>query len=278
MKIALITGSSSGIGMATALEMAQRGYHVIATMRHLERGTSLVAKAQQLGVMDRLQLAQLDVTAPYEHVAEIIRDLLSKSGPVDVLVNNAGIGILGPVETLPEKAWRKVMDTNFFGALAVMQAILPYMRERRQGMIVNVSSVSGRAASAGFGAYAAAKFALEAASEALRSEMLPYHVDMVLIEPGNYRTAITEHEYPADLHNADVARALYPEVMEGVEEFLNYHRTIADDPVEVARVIANITENAQPPLRVPVGRVGEVSAQEWIRRRLRESWPSMEGE
>jgi len=278
MQRALVTGSSSGIGLATVIELAQRGYRVIATMRQLDRATALIEKARQVGVADQLALEQLDVAAPHDHVVSTIRRFLHDQGPMDVVINNAGIGILGPVETLPEAAWRLIMNTNFFGALAVMQAVLPHMRERRRGTIVNVSSVIGRAAPPGFGAYAAAKFALEAASEALRLEMLPYQVHVVLIEPGNYRTAITTHEYPPALQHMADGALLYPAVMERIEAFVKYLPTMADDPAEVSQVIADIVGQDRPPFRVPVGGVNGVPADEWIRQHLTQPWPSIEAQ
>jgi len=174
------------------------------------------------------------VTDPSAVITAAVHRFIDDLGGLDVLVNNAGIGILGPVETLPESAWRQVMETDFFGALTCMRAVLPHMRQRRRGLIINVSSASGRFAGPGFGAYAAAKFALEAVSEALRLEMSPYGVKVTVIEPGNYRTHIaTAARQSSESLGPETAEVLYPALMEDVAAFLEQHGETSGDPLRL---------------------------------------------
>lgn len=171
MSNVLITGSSSGIGMATALELASAGHTVFATMRNPSR-------APQLASTPNVTVLTMDVDSD-QSVASAMASL-----DVDVLVNNAGVGPHGAFEELPWDAIRGVMETNYFGALRCIRAVLPRMREQRSGLIINVTSVAGRIASSPLGAYAASKFALEAASEALAQEMRPYGVEVAIVQPG----------------------------------------------------------------------------------------------
>jgi len=174
----VITGCSQGIGMATALELARAGHHVLATMRHPERAPQLAAIAAQEKLPIRIATLDVDsdesVSACFQAIEE----------PVDVLVNNAGIEVHGSVEELPLASMMAVMNTNCFGVLRCIKAVLPQMRQRRKGCIVNVSSISGRIANSPLGAYCASKFALEAYSEALAGEVKPFNIRVALIEPG----------------------------------------------------------------------------------------------
>ena len=221
----------------------------------------------------------MDVTDPSAVITAAVHRFIDDLGGLDVLVNNAGIAILGPVETLPESAWRQVMETDFFGALTCMRAVLPHMRQRRRGLIINVSSANGRFAGPGFGAYAAAKFALEAVSEALRLEMSPYGVKVTVIEPGNYRTHIaTAARQSSESLGRETAEVLYPALMEDVAAFLEQHGETSGDPVEVARLIADVVADPTPAFRFPVGTVGVRTADEWIRDHRTRPWSDLEEE
>lgn len=188
MAIAVVTGSSTGIGQATAVTLARAGHTVYATMRNPKTGgEELRAMAARESLS--LRIAALDVDSDGA-VREAFSDILSESGRVDVLVNNAGIGLMGAVEELPIAAFRATMETNFFGALRCIQAVVPGMRERRSGCIVNVTSVAGRFSSAPQAAYASSKFALEALSECLAQEMKTFGVRVAIVEPGVIATPI----------------------------------------------------------------------------------------
>ena len=187
MGLALVTGSNSGIGLATAVALARARHTVVAAMRNLARGAEIgkIAAQEKLPI----HLATLDVDDDAS-VREAFAQVAAQHGPVDVLVNNAGIGGGGAIEETQLDSFRQVMETNFFGALRCIQAVVPGMRERRRGAIVNVSSVAGRMASAPQASYAASKWALEAVSECLAQEMRAFNVRVAIVEPGVIATPI----------------------------------------------------------------------------------------
>jgi NAD(P)-dependent dehydrogenase (short-subunit alcohol dehydrogenase family) len=183
----LITGTSSGIGLATAVAFAKAGHKVYATMRNPRRAPELGRRAAS----ERLPItiAAMDVDSD-ESVKAGIDRIVSEAGAIDVLVNNAGIERSGSVEELALAEFRAVMETNYFGALRCIQGLLPAMRERRSGCIVNIASVAGRIACSPLAPYTASKFALEALSESLAQEMKPFNVRVAIVEPGIIDTAM----------------------------------------------------------------------------------------
>jgi NAD(P)-dependent dehydrogenase (short-subunit alcohol dehydrogenase family) len=187
MALALVTGSNSGIGLATAVSLARARHTVVAAMRNLARG----AEIRKIAAQEKLpiHLATLDVDDDAS-VRAAFSEVVAQHGPVEVLVNNAGIGGGGAIEETPLDSFRQVMETNFFGAVRCIQAVVPGMRERRRGTIVNVSSVAGRIASAPQASYAASKWALEAVSECLAQEMRAFNVRVAIVEPGVIATPI----------------------------------------------------------------------------------------
>lgn len=187
MALALVTGSNSGIGLATAVSLARARHTVVAAMRNLARG----AEIRKIAAQEKLpiHLATLDVDDDAS-VRAAFSEVVAQHGPVEVLVNNAGIGGGGAIEETPLDSFRQVMETNFFGAVRCIQAVVPGMRERRRGAIVNVSSVAGRIASAAQASYAASKWALEAVSECLAQEMRAFNVRVAIVEPGVIATPI----------------------------------------------------------------------------------------
>jgi len=193
MKIAVVTGTSTGIGFATSLHLARNGYRVFAGMRNLAKAEPLRAATAEAGLP--LEVVDLDVTS----AASVDRafEVVAAEGPVDVLVNNAGIGGASPLELTPEAEHRAMFETNYFGAIRCIQAVLPGMRERRRGAIVNVTSITGLIAMPNQIAYSASKWALECAGEALAHEVWRFGVRVVNVEPGVVQTHIFENSAPA---------------------------------------------------------------------------------
>ncbi len=187
MAIALVTGTSSGIGLATAVTLARAGHTVIATMRNVDGAGELqkIVSGEKLPVA----VAALDVDSDAS-VSEAVERAMAEHGRIDVLVNNAGVGGGGSVEEAPMDVFRQLMETNFFGALRCIKAVTPSMRERRHGCIVNVTSIAGRIAKAGQAPYGASKWALEAVSECLAQEMKAFNIRVAIIEPGVIATPI----------------------------------------------------------------------------------------
>ena len=204
-KIAVVTGSSSGIGLLTAVELARNGYRVVATMRDLGRSSRLEEAAQQAGVRDRLDLRRVDITE-IDSLPGLVEAIVRNHGRIDLLVNNAGFSTAGFVEDTDLHELRHQMETNFFGNVAMTKAVLPAMRKQRSGHIVQITSVTGRAAAPMLSSYAASKFALEGWSEALRIEVHSLGIRVVLVEPGSYDTDIWERNL------AIGKRALNPEL------------------------------------------------------------------
>jgi NAD(P)-dependent dehydrogenase (short-subunit alcohol dehydrogenase family) len=230
----LITGCSTGIGRATAIEMTKRGFTVVATARRSET-------LDDLDVEHRLAL---DVTNDASVAAAV-----AAAGDVDVLVNNAGLSVGGPIEGVPLDEVRRLMDTNFFGAVRMIQAVLPQMRARGSGTIVNVSSVSGRVVSPHGGFYSASKFALEAVSEALHIEAGHFGIRTIIIEPGYFRTSIGDSSvrYGVDEPPYDELETIVQRMTDQIG------RAEAPGPEIVAAAIADAVESDGGSPRVPVG-------------------------
>lgn len=244
MAIAVVTGSSTGIGQATAITLARAGHTVYATMRNPK------AAGEELQVVTSkenlpLRLAALDVNSD-QSVQAAFDGILAEARRIDVLVNNAGIGNMGAVEETPLDGFRDVMETNFFGALRCMKAVLPGMREQRSGCIVNVSSVAGRFSGAPQAPYSSSKFALEALSECLAQEMKVFGVRIAIVEPGVIATPIFGKV------GQPPSSTRYPQRRRLMELF----RASLEKPVSpylVAEKIRDIVDSATWKLRHPVG-------------------------
>jgi NAD(P)-dependent dehydrogenase (short-subunit alcohol dehydrogenase family) len=197
MAMALVTGTSTGIGFATAAALGRAGHEVYATMRRPDRAPELASTAAK----DKLPIKILPMDVDDDaSVVKAIAQVLAGGGRIDVLVNNAGIDLKGAIEELPLAEFRRVMETNYFGALRCIQAVVPEMRARRSGHIINVTSVAGRLSLASQAPYAASKWALEAASEALAQEVKPFGIHVSIVEPGLIATPILDkrREVPAN--------------------------------------------------------------------------------
>ncbi len=274
-KAALVTGSSSGIGQATALALAREGYHVLAAMRDPNRAADLLDLAATQNDADRIEVLALDLLQDTETIEATVRSAVRGVGTLDVLVNNAGTAEGGAVEEIPVPLWRRVMETNFFGPLACIRAVLPGMRERGSGAILNVTSINGRVSGAGGGPYSASKFALEALSEALRLEMLPFGVTVVIIQPGLYKTGIWGRPYEVNRDPHSPYVALNREMAEFFED--GWRDPATADPAEVGRLVCAILRERHPTLRYPVGRVGGgMLAKELIDFWIQRPWEEVE--
>jgi NAD(P)-dependent dehydrogenase (short-subunit alcohol dehydrogenase family) len=248
-QVILITGSSSGIGRATAIEAARRGHRVFASARHREDVADLTAKG--------IDTLSMDVTDPGS-IAAGVATVLGAAGRIDALVNNAGYGQYGAIEDVSEEEWRAQFDVNVFGAVAVLRAVVPGMRAARRGTIVNVSSLAGKVTVPFAGPYCASKHALEAISDALRVELAPWRIRVVVVEPG----PITTHF--GDRSRQATARILatpgpYSPFYENAErasqkDFQRGRRR----PEAVARVIVRAIESKRPRTRYRVAPLARI--------------------
>lgn len=237
--VILITGCSSGFGLLTAARLAASGHHVCATMRDLSKREELDAEVSRRTAARSLHVYQMDVTDPAS-VKNAVLDVIRQHGTIDVLINNAGFGMGGFFEDLSDEDWRRQYDTNFFGVLNVTREVLPFMRRRGHGRIINVSSVSAFSGSPSLGAYASSKWALEGFSESLYMELKPFHVDVVLVEPGSYKTRIfTDNARYAQGFNDP--QSPYFLMSRRLKDFVERHvRASCRDPEDVARVMAHL--------------------------------------
>ncbi len=246
----MITGSSSGLGMETALFLAERGFHVYATMRDLNRAGPIRESARERGVA--LSILPLDVTEP-ETIRKAVDRILEERGQLYGVVNNAGIQTRGFFEDVSEEEMREVFETNLLGALAVTRAVLPGMREAKRGRIVFMGSVGGRIATIGSSAYCTTKFALEGFAESLYQEMLPLGIRVSIVEPGIVPTELFGRNR-AVAGRARGQESPYARWFQRLETLTD--RWVASRPlrpVSVARVIHRILKARRPRLRYVVG-------------------------
>ncbi|MCP8970754.1 oxidoreductase [Ectobacillus ponti] len=249
-KVAIVTGANSGFGLLTAVELAKRGFHVVAAMRAPAKQDHLMAAAAAAGVQLLLQVEQLDVTEE-ESVARF-SSILPELGRVDVLVNNAGYAVGGFAEEVMLAEYRQQFETNVFGVIAMTQAVLPFMRRQRSGTIVNVSSISGLTGFPGLSPYVASKHALEGWSECLRLEVKPFGVQVALVEPGSYQTNIWTSGKQVAAASLQPASPYY-ESMNKIEAHLDRGRSSFGNPLEVALKIADLATAKRTSLRNPIG-------------------------
>lgn len=246
--LVLVTGTSSGIGLTTAVACAAAGHRVIATMRNPDRREALEAAAKARGCT--LEIEQLDVTAG--GVQEKVKELILKYGPIFAVVNNAGIAIGGAFEEQSEQDVRAQFETNVFGVMAVTRALLPSMRAARRGRIINVSSISGLVGFPGLSIYAATKHAVEGFSEGLRWEVEPFGIDVCLVEPGTFRTAIFfENQRRAA---GTEPGGPYGAMTDVVERLALEDAAKAPPPDAVAQAVLRLIDAAFPRFRTLVGR------------------------
>ena len=247
----LITGGTDGLGKAMALLLAERDYRVFAAGRSPEKRTELDRLAAQKSLP--LETLELDVCDD-NSVQRAVRTVLEKSGGIDVLINNAGVGYMAVVEELRLEDLRRQFETNLFGVLRVTQAVLPHMRERRRGRILMLSSVAGIVSPPTYGAYSSSKHALEGLTNSLRLEMYPFGVEVILIEPGYIVTNFQQTAKQLAQPYAEAAKTSpYAKIYSAAWEGANKARTSSKTtPEDCARVILEAIEASHPKARYPI--------------------------
>ena len=266
MSSVLITGTSKGIGLEAALAFGRAGHKVHATMRNPGQAPALAEKAAR----EKLPIfvSTMDVDSDGS-VSQAIAAIHKDHGPIDVLVNNAGVERAGSVEELPLADFRAVMETNYFGAIRCIQALAPPMRKRRSGCIINVTSVAGRISSAPLAPYTSSKWALEALSEALAGEMKTFNVRVAIVEPGIIDTAMARRIGDQAVESPYRQRARFTSLFAASLEH-------PAPPSLVGQKILEIAESGTWQLRHPVG-PDAVPFLEWRRKMSDEEWVTLNG-
>jgi NAD(P)-dependent dehydrogenase (short-subunit alcohol dehydrogenase family) len=243
-RVWFITGASRGLGALIAKAALADGNAVIAA------GRNVAAIAERLGDSPGLLPVALDVTNEAQANAAV-EAVVEKFGRIDVLVNNAGFGLLGAIEESSDADVRRMYDTNVFGLLNITRAVLPVMRSQRAGHIINMSSLGGYRSAAGFGAYCSTKFAVEGLTEALRAELKPLGIHATVVEPGYFRTDFL------DASSLVVAREViadYDETSGNVRRIAaNMNHNQPGDPAKLATALVELVDSQTPPLRLPLG-------------------------
>jgi NAD(P)-dependent dehydrogenase (short-subunit alcohol dehydrogenase family) len=248
--VSVVTGANSGIGRATALHLASIGHEVYGTVRDVAKADKLMGMAKAQGV--ELNLVTLDV-ADDQSVKTGMAEILKNAGQIDVLVNNAGVGGNSVAEECPVELYADVMNVNLYGAIRCLQAVLPGMRERKSGTIVNVTSIVGRLAALAQSPYVTSKWAFEGLSEGLAQELAPFGIRVAIIQPGVTKSAI----FAKNIDTPNQSGA-YDDHYRRMFQFYATGYAQATDAIEVAKVIEHAIVTDDPKLRYPCSWGGEV--------------------
>ena len=269
-RVAVVTGSSTGIGFETSLMLARNGYITYATMRDIQKSKEIERIAQQENLP--IRIVEMDVNND-NSVKTTIEKIVRERNRIDILVNNAGYGLFGALEDLPIEEIKRQYETNVFGVIRVSQNVLPIMRSQRDGIIINISSLSGLAGIPSQSVYASTKFALEGLSESLSFEVETYGIKIILIEPGVINTGFVEDLVVPDKYNINKNRQAVQKAVNRVnnslsfynntiEKFLSFYyramsnaphpKIVADEIIQAIEKVSNEKE-VGPFLRVPVG-------------------------
>ena len=246
-KIAMVTGSSSGIGFETSLGLARNGFYTFASMRDVSKGNKIkeLAKKENLPI----DIIELDVDKE-DSIKNAVKTIIEKKQRIDVLVNNAGWGLWGSVEDVSVNEFKAQFETNFFSVIRIIQEVAPIMREQKSGHIINISSIAGRIGFPISPAYISSKFALEGLSESLRFELMPFGVNVIIIEPGMIKTNFFEPmKLGKKAEKADVYKNITEKVLSGVKMMAQ----MATDPKEVSNTIIQAIKEEKPLPRYIVG-------------------------
>ena len=236
-KVILITGASSGLGKACADYLVQKGYTVYGTSRKTQNKSS-----------STVQMVQMDVNDDAS-VNKAISSILKKEGVIDVVINNAGWGISGSIEESTIEETKTLFETNFFGTLRVIQHVLPSMRKQHQGMIINVSSIGGVLGLPYQGMYSATKFAVEGMTEALRMEVSPFGIKVVLVEPGDFKTSFTGNRKKI----SPKSNSAYHDFQKNTEAVVEHDEQHGSDPIIIGSLVHRIIRSSHPKVRYRVG-------------------------
>lgn len=247
-RVVLVTGASSGIGLACATYLARRGYRVYGTSRR-----------PSAAVPGEIRLLAADVTDD-RSVNQAVEQVVSREHRLDIVVNNAGMGVAGPVEDTSSEEARHQLEVNFFGAFRVCRAALPIMRTQRSGYIVNIGSIGGLIAIPYQAMYSASKFALEGFSESLRMEVKPFGIRVVIIEPGDHKTAITQNRRLAEKINSPYDSAFRTAIAKTAHD-----EQSGPGPEQIARLLHRIVSHPNPRLRYTIGPAPQRAAV-WLKR------------
>lgn len=243
-QVIFITGASSGFGKISALTLAKEGHIVYGTSR------------KECTVEDKgIKMLVMDVTSP-ESVQVALDSIIHREGRIDVVINNAGIGISGALELATPEERNLQMDTNFTGAVHVCNAVLPFMRKARRGKIINISSIGGMIAVPFQGFYSASKFALEGYSEALALEVAPFNIRVCLVEPGDFRTGFTVHR---QISGVTLEHADYREAFVRTMKVIEQAEQAGANPEKLAKTLCKLVRASKPAFRTKVGPVGQVA-------------------
>jgi NAD(P)-dependent dehydrogenase (short-subunit alcohol dehydrogenase family) len=249
-RVAVVTGSSSGIGFETSLMLARNGFQTYATMRDPEKGENIKSIATKENLP--IHIEQLDVT-DNKSVTNAIQEIVSKANSIDVLVNNAGYALTGAFEDLAIEEIKAQYETNLFGLIRTTQAVLPIMRKQKSGTIVNISSGAGRFGYAGASAYISTKFAVEGLSESMSYELEPFGIKVILVEPGVIRTNVFKNIVTAK--KSQNPNSPYSQIMQKMStSFEHMLENVSSSPDLVAKVVLQAVTSENPSLRYLAGK------------------------
>ncbi|MYL35366.1 SDR family oxidoreductase [Pontibacillus yanchengensis] len=269
-KIAIVTGASSGFGLLITVELAKRGFKVYATMRNLEKTHHVTEAVPSPEILSRIHFEPLDVTK--EDSINQFHQFVDSLERIDVLVNNAGYALGGFSEEITMDEYRKQFETNVFGTMAVIQTVLPTMRQQKSGRIINMSSISGLVGFPGISPYVASKHALEGYSESLRLELKPYGINVAIIEPGSFNTNIWSTGKQISEKSLQETSPYY-HYMEKIEAEMEAGEQDLGEPQDVADLVASVAEKRKVKhLRYPVGK----GVRNMIRLKKVVPWPTWE--
>ena len=236
-KVVLITGGSSGIGKAIGEYLFKKGFVVYGTSRNPEKNPNSI-----------FPLLELDVRNP-ESISNTISQIIQKTGRIDVVINNAGVGITGPIEEIPTQEMKSHFDTNFFGPIEVIKAVLPQMRLQKSGLIINITSIAGYMGLPYRGIYSASKGALEIITEALRMEVKSFGIEITNVAPGDFATNIASRRFHAPVISGSAYEVSYAKTLHAI----NNQVDSGDNPEEMAKAIHKIILTSHPKIHYKIG-------------------------